>query len=244
MTRTPIPILALDVPNAASAFALLERVGPAVDFVKVGLQLYIAEGPALVRTLRTRGYRVFLDLKLHDIPNTVGAAVRCAAALDVDLLTVHASGGAAMLRAAREAVEASGATKLDLLAVTVLTSLAEQGLGEAWGRTDTNVAAEVERLARLAHACGMNGVVASVREADRLRRALGRDFRILTPGIRLLGGAAAGDQTRVATPADAAAAGVDYVVLGRAVTAAPDPVAALGAVRAELARAPAMAGVP
>jgi orotidine-5'-phosphate decarboxylase len=230
MTTTATPILALDVPDAAAAFALLERVGPDADFVKVGLQLFTAEGPSVVRALHERGCRVFLDLKLHDIPNTVAHAVRSAAGLGVELLTVHASGGAAMMRAARAAAGEGGPA---LLAVTVLTSLSAEETAEAWGRDAVSAEAEVERLARLAHACGMDGVVASVHELAAIRGALPRDFRVLTPGIRLAGDDA-GDQSRIATPAEAVRLGADYLVIGRSVTAAPDPAAAMRAVLTEL----------
>lgn len=222
MQATPIPIIALDVPDAASAFALLERIGPGADFVKVGLQLFTAEGPPVVRALRERGMRIFLDLKLHDIPNTVAHAVRSAGALEVDLLTVHASGGAAMLRAAAEAAAGSG---VSLLGVTVLTSLAEAELAEAWGRDRVAAGEEVARLAGIAAECGVPGVVASVHEIEAVHRAA-PGMRVLTPGIRLAGDDA-GDQARVATPGDAARLGANYVVLGRSITAAPDPAAAL-----------------
>ena len=224
--RRPIPIIALDVPSRADAESLLDRLGPAADFVKVGLQLFTAEGPDVVRAMRGRGCRVFLDLKLHDIPNTVAHAVESAARLGADLLTVHASGGAAMLRAARDAAGERGAGGIGLLGVTVLTSLSAEELAEAWGREGLRAEAEVERLAKLAAACGMDGVVASVREVPVIRRVAGEEFRILTPGIRLAGDAA-GDQSRVATPGEAARLGSDYVVLGRSVTAAQDPAAAL-----------------
>ena len=219
--RRPIPIIALDVPTRADAESLLDRLGPSAEFVKVGLQLFTAEGPDVVRAMRGRGCRVFLDLKLHDIPNTVAHAVRSAARLGVDLLTVHASGGAAMMRAAREADAGIG-----LLGVTLLTSLSADEVAQAWGRDGVDAGAEVERLARLSQACGMDGVVASVAEVPIIRRATGGDFRVLTPGIRLAGDAA-GDQARVATPGEAARLGSDYVVLGRSVTAAADPAQAL-----------------
>ncbi len=234
---TATPILALDVPDAAAAFALLDRVGPAADFVKVGLQLFTAEGPGVVRALHERGCRVFLDLKLHDIPNTVAQAVRSAASLGVELLTLHASGGGAMMRAARAAGD--GGPKL--LAVTVLTSLSAGEVAEAWGRDAVSAEAEVERLARLAHACGMDGVVASVHELAAIRRTLPRGFRVLTPGIRLAGDDA-GDQSRVATPAEAVRLGADYLVIGRSVTAAPDPAAALRAVLDDIGTAPLAVG--
>ena len=234
MTR-PTPIIALDVPDAVGAFALLERIGPRADFVKVGLQLFVAEGPSVVRALRERGLRVFLDLKLHDIPNTVAQAVRSAAGLDVELLTVHATGGAAMLRAAAEAARERGPK---LLAVTVLTSLSGGEVAEAWGRTSVSADAEVERLSRMADGCGVDGVVASVAEVPVIRRATREKFLVLTPGIRLAGDAA-GDQSRVATPAEAARLGSDYIILGRSVTAAPDPAAALERALAELGEASA-----
>jgi orotidine-5'-phosphate decarboxylase len=230
----PIPIVALDVPDAASALALLDRLGPSAGFVKVGLQLFTAEGPAVVRELRGRNLRVFLDLKLHDIPNTVAHAVKSAAALEVELLTVHASGGASMLRAA---AEVAAGTALTLLGVTVLTSLDERELGEAWGREHLEMEGEVERLARLAERCGIPGVVASVHELPAVRRAA-PGLRVLTPGIRLAGDAP-GDQSRTATPAEAARLGADYVVLGRSVTAAKDPAAALARAVEELAEASA-----
>ena len=228
--KTPVPVIALDVPDAEAALALLERLGPEADFVKVGLQLFTAEGPAMVRALRSRGIRVFLDLKLHDIPNTVAHAVKSAIGLDVELLTVHASGGAAMLRAAAGAAAGS---PLKLLAVTVLTSLDDAGLAQAWGRDAVVTEDEVARLAALAKACGIPGVVASVHELAAVRRAAGGEMLALTPGIRLAGDAA-GDQSRVATPAQAARLGADYVVLGRSVTAAADPRAALARATAEL----------
>jgi len=228
----PTPIVALDVPDAAAAYALLDQLGPAASFVKVGLQLFTAEGPEVVRELRKRNLRIFLDLKLHDIPNTVAQAVKSAVALDVELLTVHASGGASMLRAA---TDAAAGTALTLLGVTVLTSLDERELAEAWGRERVEMEGEVERLARLASACGIHGVVASVREIASVRR-VAPGLRVLTPGIRLAGDDP-GDQSRTATPAEAATLGADYVVLGRSVTAAEDPAAALARAVDEL-RAP------
>jgi orotidine-5'-phosphate decarboxylase len=201
----------------------VDRLGASADFVKVGLQLFTAEGPSVVRELRSRGLRVFLDLKLHDIPNTVAQAVRSAAALDVELLTVHASGGRSMLRAAAEAAQG---TSVSLLGVTILTSLDHDEVAEAWGRESVLVDAEAARLAALARECGLTGVVAAVRELPAVRRAAGDELKVLTPGIRLPGDAA-GDQARIATPAEAARLGADYLVLGRSVTAAADPAAAL-----------------
>lgn len=207
---SPIAIVALDVPATRQALDLLRRLGPRAEWVKVGLQLFCAEGPEVVRALRGEGRRVFLDLKFHDIPNTVARAVESAAELGVEMLTLHASGGAAMLRAAREALGPSGPK---LFAVTVLTSLDAKP-------------EEVFRLAGTAADTGMDGVVASVHEGGQIRRNFGSRLAILSPGIRLAGGTAH-DQARVATPAEAARAGVDYVVLGRAVTASDDPAARL-----------------
>jgi orotidine-5'-phosphate decarboxylase len=225
-----VPIIALDVPDGDAALALLDRLGGGAGFVKVGLQLFTAEGPAIVRAMRERGIRVFLDLKLHDIPNTVAHAVKSAITLDVELLTVHASGGAAMLRAAADAAAGS---PLNLLAVTVLTSLDDAGLAQAWGRDAVATENEVARLAALAKECGIPGVVASVHELAAVRRAAGAKMRVLTPGIRLAGDAA-GDQSRVATPAEAARLGADWVILGRSVTTAADPSSALARASAEL----------
>jgi orotidine-5'-phosphate decarboxylase len=229
--NAPIPIVALDVATRSEAEALLDRLEGSADFVKVGLQLFTAAGPEVVRALQRRGCRIFLDLKLHDIPNTVAGAVRSAASLGVQLVTVHAVGGAAMLRAARDAAEAPDGP--ELLAVTVLTSHSAAEIGEAWGRSEITVGDEVERLARMAAGAGIDGVVASVHEIDAVRRAA-PGIRVLTPGIRLAGDAP-GDQARIATPAQAASAGARWIILGRAVTAAADPAAALERARTELA---------
>jgi orotidine-5'-phosphate decarboxylase len=222
-------ILALDRPSATEALELVDRLGPRAGFYKVGLELFTGAGPRIVEELRSREKRVFLDLKLHDIPNTVAGAVRAAAEAGVDLLTVHSAGGAGMLRAAVEA--ASG--RLRLLGVTVLTSTTLSDLGEVWGRIPDSVEDEVVRLARLARASGLDGIVASAREAERVRAELGSECLIVTPGIRLAGGDAH-DQERVATPRAAAEAGADYLVVGRAVTGAADPVLALEQVIADL----------
>ncbi len=226
-------IVALDVSDASQALRLVDRLGPDLDFVKVGLELFTREGPHVVRRLQDRDVRVFLDLKLHDIPNTVAAAVRAASELEVDLLTVHASGGRRMLEAAAGARSGS----LALLAVTVLTSLDPGELGEAWGRAGgATPSDEAPRLARLAAECGIDGVVASAWEAGTIRRAVGPTASIVTPGIRLEGGEAH-DQRRVATPDRAVREGATHLVLGRAVTAAEDPRAALESVRSQVASA-------
>ncbi|MBW3630355.1 MAG: orotidine-5'-phosphate decarboxylase [Gemmatimonadetes bacterium] len=228
-SRRAVPILALDVAGAREALALAERL-PRAEFVKVGLQLFTAAGPDVVHALRGVGKRIFLDLKLHDIPNTVGHAVESAAELGVELLTVHASGGRAMLRAARSAAGAPGEGPA-LLAVTMLTSLSEVELAEAWGRDAVSSEAEVARLATLAAEAGIDGVVASVHELPAIRARTGDSLRVLTPGIRLAGDDA-GDQSRVATPGEATRLGADYLVIGRSVSAASDPVAAFDRVLA------------
>jgi len=229
-------IVALDRPTSEEALALVDELGPGADFSKVGLELFTREGPAVVRALRDRGHRIFLDLKLHDIPHTVARAVRSMASLGVELLTVHTAGGGAMMEAAAEAAaearSAQGAS-MRVVGVTVLTSLDSEGLAGVWGRPVDSVRDEVVRLAGLARASGLDGVVSSAREAASLRSALGPEALLVTPGIRLAGDDP-GDQKRVMTPGEAAAAGADYLVIGRTVTAAPDPARALERVRAEL----------
>ncbi len=215
-------IVALDTPTAADARRIVERLGDDADFYKVGLELFTAAGPDVVSELVGQGKRVFLDLKLHDIPNTVAGAVRVSSDLGAELLTVHTAGGPAMLAAARDA--AGG--RIRLLGVTVLTSLGAEDLQAVWGRPVDSVADEVGRLADLASASGLDGVVASAAEAQRIRRASPDAFLVVVPGIRP-GGVDRGDQKRVATPTQAVRAGADYLVVGRAVTAAEDPEAAL-----------------
>jgi orotidine-5'-phosphate decarboxylase len=215
-------IVALDLPDAASAIRMADDIGDAVDFYKIGSPLFTAEGPAIIRELRDRGKRVFLDLKYHDIPNTVSGAVHAAARLDVELLTLHASGGASMLRAASAAAAGSG---MRLLAVTVLTSFSATELEEVWGKELGSIREEVDRLAALAAATGIDGAVCSALEAESLRRRLGPAFTLLTPGIRPAGGSA-GDQVRTATPAAAVRAGADFLVIGRPILEAADPAAA------------------
>ncbi|MDB4907295.1 MAG: hypothetical protein JWO05_2079 [Gemmatimonadetes bacterium] len=226
-----IPIVALDVRDAASAFAMVERLGDACDFYKVGMELFTAEGPRVVERLRTKGARVFLDLKFHDIPNTVRGGVRSAAAMGASLVTVHASGGRAMLEAAQEG---AGQGELQLLAVTVLTSMDAAMLGEAWGRAGVSVEQEVLRLAGLAAEAGVAGVVCSGHEAAAVRAAHGDRLGTLVPGVRPAG-EAAHDQARVVTPEAAQAAGARWIVLGRAVTGAGDPRSALEAISGSLA---------
>lgn len=222
-------IIALDAPTLREAAAVVDPLGDSCDFVKIGSALFTAEGPQAVTALRRRELDVFLDLKFHDIPNTVRGAVRSAADLGVRLLTVHASGGRDMVSAAVE----GGGDGCRVLAVTVLTSLGASDLARAWGREVSTVREEVLRLADLARSSGAHGVVCSGMEAAAVRAAHGGAFEILVPGIRLEGGATH-DQARVVTPAEAVAAGANYLVVGRAVTAAADPRAAMQRVREAL----------
>jgi orotidine-5'-phosphate decarboxylase len=225
-----VPIVALDVPALAPAVALVERLGDACRFYKVGLELFTAAGPEVVQRIRATGAEVFLDLKFHDIPNTVRGAVRSAAGLGASLVTVHASGGRAMLEAA---VEGAG-DRCTVLAVSVLTSMDGASLGEAWGRADVAAADEVLRLAALARGAGVPGLVCSGEEAGAVRAAHGDALQLLVPGIRLAGGDRH-DQARVVTPGEAQARGARWIILGRAVTGEPDPVMAMRRVEAELA---------
>lgn len=225
------PIIALDVPTAEDAFRIVDELAERCRFYKVGNELFTAAGPSVVREIRGRGCDVFLDLKFHDIPNTVAGGVRNAARMGARLVTVHAAGGSAMLDAAVWA----GGDSCGILAVTVLTSLDAPEVAAAWGRTDSlNVSAEVVRLAELSAAAGAHGVVCSGREAAAVRRRFGADLAVLVPGVRQAGGAAQ-DQARVVTPREAADAGARYVVVGRMVTAAPDRCAAMEQVLRDLA---------
>ena len=224
-----IPIVALDVPDESRALALVERLADTCDFYKVGSELFTAAGPAMVRALRDRGKRVFLDLKFHDIPNTVRAACRSAASNGASLVTVHGLGGSLMIEAA---VEGAGTT-CGVLAVTVLTSLDGSTLSEALGREIASVPDEVSRLAGVANSAGAHGVVCSGQEAGRISSEYGNRLAILVPGIRLPGDSK-NDQSRVVTPAQAAEAGATYIVLGRTVTAAADHKAAMARVLSEL----------
>jgi len=221
-------IVALDVSSAAAARKIVAAVGDSAHIYKVGMQLYTAEGPSIVRDLVASGRRVFLDLKYHDIPNTVGGAVREASQLGVSLMTVHAAGGSKMLRAAAEAATSDGPI---VLAVTVLTSLDDNELnkiGVRGGVTD-----QVLRLAALALASGCRGIVASAREASALREELGPDFVIVTPGVRPAG-SGKDDQARVVTPSEAIEAGATHIVVGRPITEAEDPGAEARAILGQL----------
>jgi orotidine-5'-phosphate decarboxylase len=223
-------IVALDVSSAGEAQALVQRIGDAAGIYKVGLQLFTAEGPDFVRDLVGSGRRVFLDLKLHDIPNTVSHAVQNAVDLGVYMLTVHASGGSAMLRAAAEA--ASG--KLNILAVTVLTSLNDEDMDEIGvaGR----VSDQALRMAALAQRVGCQGIVSSPREALLIRKSLGEGFAIVTPGIRPAG-SDSNDQQRIATPARAIENGASHLVIGRPITHAADPALAARSIISEMEQA-------
>ena len=223
-------IVALDVATAAEAQKFVASIGNNAAIYKIGKQLFTAEGPGLVRDLVSSGRKVFLDLKYHDIPNTVASAVRAAADLNVHMLTVHASGGSKMLRAAAEAASASAAKPL-VLAVTVLTSIADGDLAEIG--IGGNAQEQVVRLAKLAQKAGVGGLVASPSELKALREALGQGMKIVTPGVRPAG-SDKGDQARVATPAEAISNGADYIVVGRPITAAANPAEAAKAILAEI----------
>lgn len=222
-------ILALDFAEPAEAFAWSRRLRQQIGLVKVGLELFIAAGPSLVEQLQGEGQQVFLDLKLHDIPNTVAGAVRSAARLGARMLTLHAGGGRTMLEAAVKAAQATSRPPL-LLGVTVLTSLDDAALA-ALGIAGP-VGERVEAWAQMCREAGLDGIVCSPLEAAAVRRACGPEFRIVTPGIRCAGGAHH-DQARIATAADARRAGADYLVAGRAITAAQDPLAAARQLAAE-----------
>ena len=225
----PTVIVALDVATQHDALSIVARLGDSCHFYKVGSELFTSEGPAVVAALRDRGHDVFLDLKFHDIPSTVRKACTSACDMGATLVTVHASGGAAMLHAA---VEGAG-SDCSVLAVTILTSLDSGAVADAWGRETVSVDEEVMRLAALAQQSGVHGVVCSGREVAAVRARFGAALAPLVPGVRLPGGAAH-DQARSVTPGQAALAGARYLVLGRAVTGAADPAAAMAAVASDI----------
>jgi orotidine-5'-phosphate decarboxylase len=227
----PRVIVALDFPDAPSAQAMVQRLTPSLCRVKVGNELFTAAGPRLVEGLAHAGYDVFLDLKYHDIPNTVAQACRAATGLGVWMLNVHALGGRAMMEAARDAV-AGAARRPLLIAVTILTSHGPEDLAQIGVEGTPRSAAE--RLARLAAESGLDGVVCSAQEAPALRAARGQRFVLVTPGIRTAVDAA-DDQKRTATPGQAVRNGASYLVIGRPVTKASDPIAALAAINQEIA---------
>ncbi len=226
---------AVDTTDLTRAAALADSVAGTVGGLKLGLEFFAAHGPSGVAEISRRGGKLFLDLKLHDIPNTVAAAVRACLPLRPHLLTVHAGGGPAMLRAAAEAAAEAGAERPRIIAVTILTSLDDDDLDRVGQRGPA--LDQARRLAALARESGADGVVCSAHEAAALRAECGAGFDLVVPGIRPAG-VAAGDQKRVMTPAQAVAAGADYLVIGRAITAAPDPAAAARAIVAEMTANP------
>jgi orotidine-5'-phosphate decarboxylase len=230
--------VALDLPDRAALLALARRVGPEAGVLKLGLEAFIAEGPSLVREIVASGADVFLDLKLHDIPNTVGRAAAAAALTGASIVNCHAAGGVEMMKAfgegARAAAAKAGRAAPKLIAVTVLTSLDPAALF-AIGLAGSPSEAAL-RLAVLAQKSGLDGVVCSPGEIEAIRSACGKNFLLVVPGVRPAG-AAPGDQKRVATPADAIRAGADLLVVGRPITGAPDPVTAARAIVAEITSA-------
>ena len=227
--RNPI-IVALDVPDAEAALNLARQLAPTVGAFKIGKELFVGAGPDIVRAIRDEGGAVFLDLKFHDIPNTVARAVATAAQLDVAMLTIHTSGGRAMMAAAEAAAQEMDNTPL-VLGVTVLTSMDGNDLQEIGVTEDP--AAQVERLAKLATESGLRGLVCSPCEISTLRKVLPRELQLVTPGIRPRG-SDADDQKRTLTPAEAIAAGADWLVIGRPITAADDPRVAAETILADL----------
>ncbi|WP_447018022.1 orotidine-5'-phosphate decarboxylase [Shewanella algae] len=231
MTETPI-VVALDFDNKFKALQLVDKLDPSMCRLKVGKEMFTLFGPQLVKEIHDRGFELFLDLKFHDIPNTVAKAVTAAAEMGVWMVNVHASGGLAMMEAARRALLPYGDNAPLLIAVTVLTSMSDDELkliGVEGSAED-----QVRRLARLTQKAGLDGVVCSARESSMLKAELGTDFKLVTPGIRPAG-SDAGDQKRIMTPAEAMAAGSDYLVIGRPITQAVDPLATLQAIHQSLA---------
>lgn len=228
-------IVALDVDSREAAVEKVKSIGDAVGFYKIGLELFTAEGPDVVKAVKDLGKRVFLDLKLHDIPRTVERAVRSGGKLGVDLMTIHSLGGNAMIRAAAEAAAEFGASAPKILAVTVLTSLDARDLADVGilGRTPAD---QVRAAAFLSIASGADGLVCSPREVGALSASMRRGTVFVTPGVRPAG-ADVGDQKRVATPAEAVRDGATHLVVGRPILAAPDPVAAARAILAEIGAA-------
>ncbi|WP_445424768.1 orotidine-5'-phosphate decarboxylase [Alishewanella sp. HL-SH06] len=229
--KSPV-IVALDYEKQADALALVSQLDPSLCRLKVGKEMFTHFGPQFVKALQQRHFDVFLDLKFHDIPNTVAKAVSAAADLGVWMVNVHASGGSRMMKAAQEALQPFGNNRPKLIAVTVLTSMEQQDLTELG--ISLTPAEQVMKLAGLAAQSGLDGVVCSAQEASMLKQQFGSAFQLVTPGIRLAD-AAADDQRRVMTPSAAKAVGVDYMVIGRPITKAADPLAALQAIIAELA---------
>lgn len=227
----PQIIVALDFDERLEALSLVEQLDPALCRLKVGKEMFTRFGPGWVETLQHRGFDVFLDLKFHDIPNTAARAVNAAADLGVWMVNVHAAGGRRMLAACVETLQARAGHRPKLIAVTVLTSMEAADLAEIG--VAGSPAAQVDRLAALTQQAGLDGVVCSAQEAGRLRRQCGNNFALVTPGIRPAN-APAGDQRRIMTPAEAISAGSDYLVIGRPITQADDPLAVLQSIQAEI----------
>lgn len=225
-------IVALDVHSLAEVEATIKALGDAINFYKIGLELFSALGPDVVRTVKALDKRVFLDLKLHDIPRTVERAVQAGATLGVDLMTIHAAGGRAMIAAAAAAAATFGQAAPKILAVTVLTSLDQSDLDDLG--VERQVAQHVASLGSMACTHGADGIVCSPQEVAQMRRLLGAEALLVTPGVRLAGGDV-GDQKRVATPAQAVRDGSTHLVVGRPILAAPDPLAAARQIVAEIA---------
>lgn len=232
VTDSPV-VVALDYANRDSALAFVDRIDPRDCRLKVGKEMFTLFGPQFVRELQQRGFDIFLDLKFHDIPNTAAHAVKAAADLGIWMVNVHASGGARMMTAAKEALLPFGADAPLLIAVTVLTSMEASDLQDI-GITATP-AEHAERLARLTQQCGLDGVVCSAQEAVRFKSELGQAFKLVTPGIRPQG-SDAGDQRRIMTPEQALQAGVDYMVIGRPVTQSAEPAQTLKAINSSLGK--------
>ncbi|EFD1055558.1 orotidine-5'-phosphate decarboxylase [Escherichia coli] len=232
VTNSPV-VVALDYHNRDAALAFVDKIDPRDCRLKVGKEMFTLFGPQFVHELQHRGFDIFLDLKFHDIPNTVAHAVAAAADLGVWMVNVHASGGARMMTAAREALVPFGKDAPLLIAVTVLTSMEASDLADL-GVT-LSPADYAERLAALTQKCGLDGVVCSAQEAVRFKQVFGQEFKLVTPGIRPQG-SDAGDQRRIMTPEQALAAGVDYMVIGRPVTQSADPAQTLKAINASLQR--------
>ncbi|EAA1584052.1 orotidine-5'-phosphate decarboxylase [Escherichia coli] len=232
VTNSPV-VVALDYHNRDAAMAFVDKIDPRDCRLKVGKEMFTLFGPQFVRELQQRGFDIFLDLKFHDIPNTAAHAVAAAADLGVWMVNVHASGGARMMTAAREALVPFGKDAPLLIAVTVLTSMEASDLADL-GVT-LSPADYAERLAALTQKCGLDGVVCSAQEAARFKQVFGQEFKLVTPGIRPQG-SEAGDQRRIMTPEQALAAGVDYMVIGRPVTQSVDPAQTLKAINASLQR--------
>ena len=230
LNSSPI-VVALDYADKSAALAFADKIDPRDCRLKIGKEMFTHFGPQMVKDLQSRGFDVFLDLKFHDIPNTTAHAVAAAAELGVWMVNVHASGGARMMTAAKEALQSFGKDAPLLIAVTVLTSMEGSDLADL-GIT-LSPADYAERLARLTRDCGLDGVVCSAQEATRFKAALGQAFKLVTPGIRPAG-SKADDQRRVMTPQEALAAGVDYMVIGRPITQSADPAQTLRDIRASL----------